>query len=86
MTPYFASKQVAERDVLNDARAIAASDLDHDFDEDGPHVVTGPVDVAGARPGDVLRIDVVELTPRVPYRASRRDWAGCPSGWSRASR
>jgi acetamidase/formamidase len=64
---YFASKKVAERDVLNDARAIAGSDLDHDLDNDGPHVVTGPVDVAGARPGDVLRVDVVELTPRVPY-------------------
>jgi acetamidase/formamidase len=64
---YFASKGVAERDVLDDARAIAASELAHDFAADGPHIVTGPVSVLGARPGDVLRIDVVGLVPRAPY-------------------
>jgi acetamidase/formamidase len=64
---YFASKGVDERDVLDDARAIAASALEHDFAADGPHIVTGPVAVLGARPGDVLRIDVVGLVPRAPY-------------------
>jgi acetamidase/formamidase len=64
---YFASKGVKPADVLADARAIAASELPHDFAKDGPHIVTGPVDVLGARPGDVLRIDVVALVPRVPY-------------------
>jgi acetamidase/formamidase len=64
---YFGSKGVAERDVLLDARQIAASALPHDFDRDGPHITTGPVDVLGARPGDVLRIDVVSLIPRAPY-------------------
>lgn len=64
---YFASKGVRERDVLDDARAIAGSELPHDFAADGPHIVTGPIDVIGARPGDVLRIDVVGLVPRAPY-------------------
>jgi len=64
---YFASKGVAERAVLLDARTIAASGLSHDFAKDGPHIVTGPVDVIGARPGDVLRIDVVSFIPRAPY-------------------
>lgn len=64
---YFATKGIHERDVLNDARAIAASDLPHDFIADGPHIVTGPVHVHGAQPGDVLRIDVVGLVPRAPY-------------------
>lgn len=64
---YFASKGVSAGDVLDDARAIAASELPHDFAKDGPHIVTGPVDVLGARPGDVLRIDVVGLVPRAPY-------------------
>jgi len=64
---YFASKGVRERDVLDDARAIAASELEHDFAKDGPHIITGPVSVIGARPGDVLRIDVVGLVPRAPY-------------------
>jgi len=64
---YFASKGVAERDVLRDAQTIATSALPHDFVKDGPHITTGPVQVIGARPGDVLRIDVVSLIPRVPY-------------------
>jgi hypothetical protein len=38
-----------------------------DFDKDGPHVVTGPVFVEGAQPGDVLKIETLEATPRVPY-------------------
>ena len=32
----------------------------------GPHVVTGPVAVAGAEPGDVLQIDILEI--RLLYR------------------
>ena len=64
---YFARKGIAEGQVLDDARAIAASDLVHDFVKDGPHIITGPVSVIGARPGDVLRVDVLGLTPRAPY-------------------
>ena len=64
---YFGSKGVAAGKVLRDARAIAASPIVHDFDKDGPHVVTGPVSVIGARPGDVLKVDVVSLVPRAPY-------------------
>jgi acetamidase/formamidase len=54
-------------DVLDDAVAIAASDLPHTFGVDGPHVVSRPVRVEGARPGDLLAMTVVETVPRVPY-------------------
>ncbi len=64
---FFGSKGVRERDILNSQKAIAASDLEHDFRTAGPHIVSGPVHVRGARPGDVLRVDVLGLTPRVPY-------------------
>jgi acetamidase/formamidase len=64
---YFARKGVDEDAVLDDTRRIAASDLPHDFAKDGPHIVTGPIHVLGARPGDVLKVDVVGLVPRVPY-------------------
>ena len=64
---YFAGKGVRRQDVLRDARSIAASDIEHDFAADGPHVVTGPVAVRGARPGDVLKVEVVGLVPRAPY-------------------
>lgn len=64
---YFATKGVPEDQVLEDAIAITASDLEHDFFNDGPHIVTGPVAIEGAEPGDVLKVEVVKLEPRVPY-------------------
>ena len=30
----------------------------------GVHLVTGPIEVAGAMPGDVLQVDILELDPR----------------------
>jgi acetamidase/formamidase len=30
----------------------------------GPHSVTGPIEVVGARPGDVLRVDILDLVIR----------------------
>ena len=64
---YFTDHGVSERDVLRDQQAIARSNMEHDFYGAGPHIVTGPVHVAGAEPGDVLKVDVVGLVPRVPY-------------------
>lgn len=64
---YFADKGVAENAVLDDAIAITSSDLAHDFAKDGPHIVTGPVAIENAEPGDVLKVEVLELEPRVPY-------------------
>lgn len=53
--------------VLADARGIAESGMEHDYDADGPHVVTGPIAVDGAEPGDILRVDVLSLLTRAPY-------------------
>jgi acetamidase/formamidase len=66
---YFGTKGIAETDVLTDAIAIAAeyNRTPRNFDKDGPHVVTGPVFVEGAQPGDVLKIETLQATPRVPY-------------------
>jgi acetamidase/formamidase len=78
---YFGHHGVPARRVLRDARAIAASDLPHDFAKDGPHIIVGPVAVAGAEPGDVLRIDVLRLLPRVPYGViSNRHGSGALPG------
>lgn len=63
---YFAAHGVPADAVLEDAVAIAAS-LARDTAADGPHVVTGPIRVTGAEPGDLLKITVETLTPRVPY-------------------
>jgi acetamidase/formamidase len=66
---YFRSKGVSRDQVLDDAVAIAAKYSRHtrNFDLDGPHVVTGPVHVDGAEPGDVLKIEPLSAMPRVPY-------------------
>jgi acetamidase/formamidase len=54
-------------DVLDDAIALARSDDPHRFGIDGPHVVSRPVAVSGARVGDLLAITLLDATPRVPY-------------------
>jgi hypothetical protein len=53
--------------VLKDAIAITGSQLAHDFVKDGPHIVTGPVEIEGAEPGDVLKVALLSAVPRVPY-------------------
>ncbi len=64
---FFGSHGVKPGMVLKDAVAITTSSLPHDFAKDGPHIITGPVAVAGAQPGDVLKVEVLSVTPRVPY-------------------
>jgi acetamidase/formamidase len=54
-------------DVLDDAIALAASCTAHDPGVDGPHVVSRPIEVSGARVGDLLAITLVETLLRVPY-------------------
>jgi acetamidase/formamidase len=64
---FFGQFGVGPDDVLLDAVDIAAEFPVRDAGADGPHVVTGPIAVSGARPGDVLKIDFLELVPRAPY-------------------
>ncbi|SDK47048.1 Acetamidase/formamidase [Nocardioides sp. YR527] len=66
---WFGEHGVRSKDVLRDAVEVAASydRTRRNFDVDGPHVITGPVFVEGAEPGDVLKIETLEAAPRVPY-------------------
>lgn len=64
---FFAGHGVGAENVLEDAIALAASAHPRNPALDGPHVITGPIGVRGARPGDLLKITVLELLPRVPY-------------------
>lgn len=52
----------------------------------GPHVVTGPIAVDGAMPGDVLRVEVVGLRLRVPYGVitNRHGFGALPGEYPRA--
>lgn len=63
---FFGAHGVSREAVLRDAVAIAAAG-GRDPSADGPHVITGPVHVRGAQPGDVLAIRVDALDQRVPY-------------------
>jgi acetamidase/formamidase len=63
---FFGSLGIPEEDVLHDAIELARAGLAHDA-HDGPHIVTGPVAVLGARPGDVLRVEFLALEPRARY-------------------
>ena len=63
---YFGSLGVGRSNVLDDAVEIAR-DVPHTFDVDGSHVVTGPIEVRGTEPGDLLRVDVLGFALRVPY-------------------
>jgi acetamidase/formamidase len=66
---YFRSHGVPAGQVLKDAIAIAAGydRTKRNFDVDGPHVVTGPIHIEGAAPGDVLKVEMLSFLPRVPY-------------------
>ncbi len=76
---YFTGHGVAPRDVLADAIEIVAT-MRRGAD-DGPHIVTGPIFVEGAMPGDLLAITVLETTPRVPYGViSNRHGRGALAG------
>ncbi|MGP6205708.1 acetamidase/formamidase family protein [Microbacterium sp. F2] len=63
---YFGSHGIPREAVLDDAVEVASA-LTRNPDTDGPHVVTGPIRVTDAEPGDLLKITVVSLAPRVPY-------------------
>ncbi len=63
---FFARHGVPPEHVLEDAVAVARA-ARRDPERDGPHVVTGPIAIEGAEPGDVLTTTILETLPRVPY-------------------
>ncbi len=63
---FFGVRGIERSGVLHDAVEMAR-DVPHTFGVDGPHVVTGPIEVRGARAGDLLQVDVLGFDLRVPY-------------------
>ena len=79
---YFGRYGIAPADVLDDARQIPRCKT-RDGSRDGSHVVTGPIAVNGARPGDVLMVEVNRLERRVPYGViSTRHGRGVMAGFA----
>jgi len=46
----------------------------------GPHLLTGPIYVNGAEPGDVLEVKLQDISPRLPmgFNAIRPGWGALP--------
>lgn len=61
---FLTSGGIAEKDILPDQLKIKA---EVPKSGPGPHVITGPIYVEGAEPGDVLEIKTVDIQYRVPY-------------------
>jgi acetamidase/formamidase len=87
---FFAEAGIGPELLLRDVIDLAASGLRHDPALVGPHVVTGPIAVRGAAPGDVIEVQVLELLQRAPYGViSNRHGRGAlpgelpapPPGW-----
>ncbi|MGW4244506.1 acetamidase/formamidase family protein [Nocardia sp. NPDC004722] len=62
---YFGRFGVDGDQVLADAIEVAGTRRRDSLA--GPHIVTGPIAVPGARPGDLLAVRIDELTMRAPY-------------------
>jgi len=41
----------------------------------GVHIMTGPINVRGAQPGDTLRVEILTVRPRLPYGSN------CAANW-----
>ncbi len=50
----------------------------------GPHLLTGPIYIQNAEPGDVLEVKLLEIYPRLPmgFNAIRSGWGALPEEFS----
>ena len=78
---FFARFGIAHEQVLADVVSVYTR-VQHSGP--GPHVVTGPIYVEGADPGDVLAVHVMEARPRVPYgvNSMRTNKGGLPDDFT----
>jgi acetamidase/formamidase len=75
---FFTNAGIPESEILEDQVRVY-DEVPHDGA--GPHVVTGPVYIEDAEPGDVLEVEVLDIDFRVPYGANtmRQRKGGLPS-------
>lgn len=74
---YFAKAGIPADEVLQDVKDIAAASTGAGW---RGHVLTGPIYVEGAEPGDMLEIRVVSLEHRVPYGVNSPGTGGVAEG------
>jgi acetamidase/formamidase len=61
---FFTKAGIERADILSDQLAVKEQ---IERTGEGPHVITGPIYIEGAEPGDVLEIKTVSIDYRVPY-------------------
>jgi acetamidase/formamidase len=64
---YLTSRGIPREEVLQDVLDFWASREGRERQGRGGHVITGPVYIEGAEPGDVLEIQILDVTTRVPW-------------------
>ena len=61
---FLTGQGIKEEDILPDQLLVKAN---VEKTGPGPHVITGPIYVEGAEPGDVLEVKTIDIAYRVPY-------------------
>lgn len=61
---FLTGQGIKEEDILPDQLLVKAN---VEKTGPGPHVITGPIYIEGAEPGDVLEIKTIDIAYRVPY-------------------
>jgi acetamidase/formamidase len=64
---YLAKFGVKREEVLKDVLDFWESKSARPRPGRGPHIMTGPIFVEGAAPGDMLEVQILDVTTRVPY-------------------
>ncbi len=83
---YFAKDGIPAKDVLPDAIAIAKATQEGKWKAKaaaaggGGHVLTGPIYIEGAEPGDMLEVRILEVTPRTYYGVNSVGPGGVAAG------
>ena len=62
---------VESEEILQDVRDFWASRSDRPREGRSGHVITGPIYIDGAEPGDMLEVRILDLTTRVPYGVNK---------------
>ena len=75
---FLAALGVKPEEILQDARDFWASRAGRSrVGRTGAHILTGPIAITGAEPGDMLEVQILELSTRVPWGINT---AGATSG------
>ena len=64
---YLTAMGVPREEILQDVLDFWASREGRERQGRSGHVITGPIYIEGAEPGDILEVQILELEPRVPW-------------------